>query len=125
MAVKSLDLCWINVTDLDKSTEFFSKVLGLKVEQVSKENGWVELQGSVGGARLGLAQSASEESWGKPSYGRNAIVTFRVDNLEKVKKDLQARNVQFVGDTIEVPGHVKMIFFNDLDGNNFQLVEML
>lgn len=120
--VKEIQLSWIVVTDLKAAIKFYEDVVGLKLTQNSEEFGWAEMSGQEGGALLGIAQSNAEEEV-KP--GQNAIVTFTVENIDIAKADMAKKGAQFIGNIIEIPGHVKMQTFNDKDGNRFQIVEML
>ncbi len=122
MSIKNFGLAWIVVADLKKAVEFYTKTIGLKLNEYNVDFGWAELAGHDGGAILGIAQT-SEQELVKP--GQNAVVTLSVENLQKSKTDLTAKNIKWVGDVIEVPGHVKMQYFRDPDGNLFQLVEVL
>lgn len=122
--IKSSEMSWIVVSDINKAREFFTKTLGLKEQQVSLEFGWVELGGEEDkGAQIGLAQANEEMSEFKA--GSNAIITFSVDDIVSAKADLEKKGVKMHGDIVEVPGHVKMQTFSDPDGNVFQLVEVL
>jgi catechol 2,3-dioxygenase-like lactoylglutathione lyase family enzyme len=120
MAIKRIDLAWVTVADFERSKKFFVETLGLVTLCSEDEQGWLELVGEDGGAVLGVGKS-SKQSDDKP--GQNAVITFTVDDLLKTKKLLEAQGVIFIGDVIEVPGHVKMIFFTDPDNNKYQLVE--
>jgi predicted enzyme related to lactoylglutathione lyase len=123
VSVKSIDLCWITVSDLAKAQEFFTKTLGFKLHERDTNLGWLELKGEVGGAMLGVAQFKGGCSAEKP--GSNAVATLKVDNIVAAKATLESKGVTFLGDIIEVPGHVKLASFTDFDGNKFQLVEEL
>lgn len=120
--VKEIALSWIVVSDLPKATKFFTECVGLKISQASEEYGWVELSGYEGGATLGLAAVGAHNPI---SPGHNAITTFTVDNIEKATADFSKKGVKLIGEIMEVPGHVKLQLFADLDGNKFQLVEDL
>ena len=119
-----MDLAWITVNDLEKSKKFFTEVLGLKVSSGSDEHGWLELQGKDGGALLGVGQSRGGNQ-DQVNPGQNAIMTMTVDDIVQAKEMLETKGIKIVGDIIEVPGHVKMLMFTDLDGNKFQVVQML
>lgn len=121
-AAQSSKLAWIVVNDLDKAIHFFTEVVGLKVLQRSDEWGWAELGGPDGGSELGIAL-ASMEMHVKP--GQNAIMTFDVADILKSKSEMSKKGAKLLGDIIEVPGHVKLQFFQDPDGNLFQLVQQL
>lgn len=122
MAIKNFGLAWIVVADLQKALDFYITTIGLKLNEHHPEFGWAELAGEDGGAILGIAQGNDKELI---QPGQNAIVTLTVDNLAQSKAELTQKHVKWVGDVIEIPGHVKMQFFKDLDGNTFQLVETL
>jgi predicted enzyme related to lactoylglutathione lyase len=121
MTIKGIHLIWINVSDIKKAVEYYTKVIGLTLKEFNQEFGWAELQGQDG-TRLGIAQA-------NPKFGTkagiNAVATITVDNLEKYKVKYKKDGVNLVGDTLEVPNEVKMQTFQDADGNTFQLVELL
>ena len=124
MVVKRSDLSWILVSDINKAKKFFTEVLGLEIRSDTPEYGWVELMPKEGGAALGIGQYNPQ--YGKDAKpGENAIITFTVDDIVKAKALFQEKNVTLLGDIVEVPGHVKMLFFADADGNKFQLVQVL
>lgn len=122
MSINKLDLGWVTVSDFKKSKKFFVDTLGLELNSEADEYGWLELQGHLGGAKLGVAQMNERESH-KP--GSNAVLTFTVDNIEQKKRDLESKGVKFTSDIMEVPGHVKLATFVDPDNNTFQLVQVI
>jgi predicted enzyme related to lactoylglutathione lyase len=121
--IKRSDLAWITVSDINKAKKFFTEVLGLELRADTPEYGWIELMPKEGGCALGVGQSNPEGDDVKP--GSNAILTFTVDDINAMKAVLEKNNVTILGDIVEVPGHVKMLFFSDLDGNKFQIVQMI
>lgn len=48
-----------------------------------------------------------------------------VENLEEAKHTMKERGAHFIGDVIEIPGHVRLQSCVDLDGNRFQLAQSL
>lgn len=124
MNLKSMNLAWIVVNDLKKAIKFYTETVGLKLMEFNEQFGWAELEGSEGGARMGLAQAQlkSEED---VQPGQNAVLTFTVQNLEKAIAELIEKGAKLVGKVQEVPGHVKLQTVSDIDGNRFQLVEIL
>lgn len=124
MKVKNIGLAWIATADITKAKDFFSNTLGLEVTADSQEHGWLEFKAAGSSFLLGVGE-VKEESENSPVMpGYNAVVTFTVDNIEETKKELEAKQVD-IYDIVEVPGHVKMAFMQDADGNVFQIVEML
>jgi len=118
-----MTLSWITASDLTKTKEFFTDTLGLKKTTDVAEYGWCEFLGQEGGMYLGVGQSRGAEDLVKP--GQNAVVTMVVDDIMQAKTELESKGVRFLDEIIEVPGHVKMVTFQDFDGNKFQLVEEL
>ena len=121
MDVKGIHLSWIVVSNIESAIKFYTETVGLTLMEFSKEYGWAELMGKDG-ARLGIAQHNSSS---EVAIGGNAVVTISVADIEKAKLGFLAKNVQLIGDIIEVPGHVKMQTFKDTDGNTFQLCQLL
>ena len=122
MTVKKIGLAWITVSDFNKSKDFFKNVLNLDIHEYQDLYGWAEFKGSNEGCLLGVAKSCDQDPCNlKP--GANAIVTFTVDNLDQSMAELKGKGVVFVGDVMVVPNGPKMIYFKDLDGNVFQLVQ--
>ena len=120
--IKSIDLAWIAVESIKKSLHFFTETLGMKISSGDEKYKWVELVGNNGGMLLGIAETLPE-SIVKP--GQNAVITITVESLNQAYDMLMKNGVNFIGDIMEIPGHVKMIWFKDIDGNAFQLVEKL
>ncbi|HSX14167.1 MAG TPA: VOC family protein [Chlamydiales bacterium] len=122
MKVNEIGLCWIVVKDIKAAVKYYTEVVGLKLAEFNEEYGWAELTGQKDGSRLGIAQ---ESPHCDTKAGQNAVVTFSVDNLDKVKAAMIKKGAQCEGDVIEVPGHVKMQTVVDADGNRFQICELL
>lgn len=120
--IKSSDLSWIVVSDIKKARKFFTEVLGLKESSFNDDFGWLELQGAEGGAYIGVAQEGAEKEM---QLGKGAVITLTVDNIEKTRKEFQKKKVKLIGDLVDVPGYAKMQLFSDLDGNMFQLIEII
>lgn len=124
MIAKRSDMAWIHVSDIQKAKKFFTEVLGLEIRQDTPEHNWMELVAKDGGSALGVGQY-------NPNFGQqvkpgdNAIVTFTVDDIVISKAEFEKAGVTLIGDIVEVPGHIKMLFFTDFDGNKFQIVQLL
>jgi predicted enzyme related to lactoylglutathione lyase len=124
MNLKSMNLAWIVVNDLKKAIQFYTQTVGLKLMECNEQFGWAELEGNEGGARVGLAQ-VQLKSEDNVQPGQNAILTFTVQSLEKAIAELLKKGAKLIGGVEEVPGHVKLQAVSDIDGNRFQLVEIL
>src|SRR3569832_1053650 len=117
----SMDLAWIVVDDFKAAVKFYTDVVGLKLMEIHEEMGWAELQGKDG-ARLGIGK---KHEMNPILPGQNAILTFTVTDLDQTKADMIQKGAQCIGDVHEVPGHVRMQLVKDLDGNQFQLIQVL
>lgn len=121
--IKKIPLCWIVVKDLKKALDYYTRVVGMKLEVHDETFGWAELTGKEeGGARLGIAQQSDNEAIGP---GQNSVITLEVEDLDKASKELKAKGAHLKGDPLVIEGHVKMQLFVDPDGNHLQLVEVL
>jgi predicted enzyme related to lactoylglutathione lyase len=107
MLVKNIGLPWITVADMNKAKKLYIDTLGLKIHEENKEAGWLEVK--VGNSVLGICQ-AQQYSSDKP--GQNAVLTFTVDDIILAKKTLKQKNVQFVGEIMELPGVFKVASFH-------------
>jgi predicted enzyme related to lactoylglutathione lyase len=121
MAVKGMYLSWIVVKDLKKALDYYTNVVGLKLNCHHEDYHWAELQGEDGSI-LGIGQENDEYG---VKAGVNSIVTITVDNLDEAIAKRREQGMKFIDEVVEIPGHVKMITFEDPDGNHFQLVEKL
>lgn len=122
--VNRSDLSWIMVSDINKAKKFFTEVLDLEVRADTPEYGWIELVAKDGGMALGVGQFNPEYGT-QVKPGQNAVVTFTVDDIQAAKNEFIKKSVTLLGDITEVPGHVKMLFFTDADGNIFQVAQLL
>jgi len=121
MKTKGIFLSWIIVKDVPAAIKFYSEVVGLELKEYHKEFGWAELKGPEG-SLLGIGQ---EDPQNPITAGSNAVVTVTVEDIEDAKRHFNNKGAKLVGETIEIPGHVKLQTFVDVDGNNFQLVQDL
>ncbi|HEV8051813.1 MAG TPA: VOC family protein [Parachlamydiaceae bacterium] len=121
MQTQGIFLSWIVVKDVPKAIQFYTEVAGLKLKEYHKEFGWAELSGPSG-CLLGIAQENAEES---VKAGGNAVITITVDDIETAKTHFAEKGADLIGETLEIPGHVKLQTFVDVDGNTLQLVENL
>ena len=122
VAVKKIELISLSVTDLAQAKKFFTQTVGLNLVKDCPEFGWLELCGTDGGTTLGIGKK--NEQCGNMDQ-KNAVISLTVDDIVATKADFEAKGVKFNGDIMEVPGHVKLAFFADSEGNEFFLAENL
>jgi predicted enzyme related to lactoylglutathione lyase len=106
------------VTDLQKSIDWYQNNLGFKLAYRLEEMGWCELTTSVERVNIGLSQVETVKAGGPTP-------TFGVKDIEHARSQLESSGVRFDGDTIEIPQMVKLATFFDPDGNSLMLYQML
>jgi len=121
MKAEGIHLSWIVVKDVEKALKFYTEIVGLELLEFNKEFGWAELKGK-NGCTLGIAQENLEHN---EMAGKNAVVSITVADLAKAIDHFKKKGVKLIGDVLEIPNHVKMQTFQDVDGNTFQIVECL
>lgn len=125
--IVGIHMVWVVVKDLDKAIQYYTETLGLALQDLSKEYGWAELSGPTG-SRIGLAQHNEKSGeWDATNVkpGQNAVITFTVKDINAAIESYSQKGVRLLGKVMEVPGEVKLQTFQDLDGNLFQLAELL
>lgn len=120
MKAKGIQLAWIIVKNLEKAIEFYTKVVGLELKEYHKEFRWAELAGPEG-AILGIGENTEDPT--TIEAGANAVVTISVVDIEQARAHFTKNGAKLVGEVVEIPGHVKMQTFVDVDGNTMQLVQ--
>lgn len=114
-------LSWIVVKDFETAIEFYTKIAGFTLKEKSSEYKWAELSGPTGSI-LALTEEGGCSAF---KAGSNAITSISVENIEEARKFFQSKDVNLIGDIMEIPGHVKIQTFSDKDGNIMQLVQVL
>jgi predicted enzyme related to lactoylglutathione lyase len=101
------------VTDINRSRDFYEKVIGLKVTMESAGGKWIEFDIGPGTFAIG-----SYPDW-KPS-GDGTLAAFEVDDINAEIARLKSHGVKVVMDVMETPVcHFAMIA--DPDGNKLML----
>ena len=114
MIVERTDFVSVPVTDLEKSTAWYRDTLGL--EQIG-EGAWPEFQ---------LGENVSIYLLDPTNIGQEfrgphtSSIALRVADVEEARRELEARGIDFRGDTFDT-GVCHMAFFSDPDGNEFML----
>ena len=108
------------VKDLDASIAWFKDVLGFDETFKVAEAGWAEVSTSAEGVSIGLSETEEQ-------VDRSGGVTpvFGVDDIGAARAELEAKGVKFDGDTVELPGMVKLATFFDPDGNRYMFAQSL
>lgn len=103
--------CALNVTSFDRSIDWYTSVLGMKLLYRMDDIAWCELETSVARVTVGLSQVETV------AVGGGATLTFGVTDIEAAKAALDAAGVRQDGPIADVPGMVRYLTFYDPDGN--------
>jgi predicted enzyme related to lactoylglutathione lyase len=110
--VERVDYIRVPVTDIDEAKQFYGEVLGLRRDAHARYEFW------AGDTCLGIWEP---ERLGMPfEPQRNAHLALHVEDVEAARHDLEAKGVEFSGDTFDT-GVCHMAFFRDPDGNDLML----
>ena len=107
------------VRDLEASIAWFQDTLGFVETFKVPEAGWAEVSTPAEGVTIGLNQGAETPA------GGGATPVFGVTDIAAARAELEGKGVRFQGDTVELPGMVKLATFVDLDGNAYMLAQSL
>ena len=108
----------VGVSDLDRSIDWYTDVLGLELVYKLDQYGWCEMSMATKHVTIGLGQS--EEV--KPG---STTPTFGVLDIDAARRYLESKDVRFDGETYEIEGMVKLCTFYDPDGNSYMLAQSL
>jgi catechol 2,3-dioxygenase-like lactoylglutathione lyase family enzyme len=108
----------IRVRDIKISKEFYIDTLGLEL---------IEEMGNFFAARAGGVRLSFFGGYEKPDNPEDiktgVSLILRVDNLDTAKNELSAKNIEPLGDVIDIPNFHKFLEYEDSDGNVFFLAE--
>jgi catechol 2,3-dioxygenase-like lactoylglutathione lyase family enzyme len=113
--VARTDFIGVNVTDRERSSEFYGSTLGLKRNPVSSDE-WPEFEAE----NVGLVLSTPEQKGGgeyRPEFG----LALRVPDVAQSMERLAGAGVQFEFPEPYDSGVCHMAFFEDPDGNGLML----
>jgi catechol 2,3-dioxygenase-like lactoylglutathione lyase family enzyme len=107
-----VDTVGVPSTDTERSRRFYVDTLGLRPD----ENAWNEFW--VGETCFAIWEPARFGAEFRPQA--NSIVLLRVDDVPAARSELEARGVEFEGETFDT-GVCLMANFTDPDGNPLTL----
>jgi catechol 2,3-dioxygenase-like lactoylglutathione lyase family enzyme len=113
MDVERVDFVSFLTEDIPRAKRFYAEVLGLEVE-TEAEN---DMEFRAGQVTLDIFNPASI---GQPFAPSPAGLALGVPDVAAARADLEAKGVQFDGETVDT-GVCHMAFFKDPDGNALML----
>ena len=114
MIVERTDFISVPVQDLERAAEFYRDTLGL--EQVG-DGGFPEFQL---GENVSVYLIDMESIGQKFTAPHTAHIALRVPDVEEARRELEAKGVEFHGETRD-SSVCHMAFFSDPDGNALML----
>jgi catechol 2,3-dioxygenase-like lactoylglutathione lyase family enzyme len=112
VAIAGLDFVAIPSQDPDRSAQFYVETLGLRLDEKAKYEFW------AGDTCLSIWEP--DKMGGSFAPQRNAHVALHVEDMEAARAELEAKGIEFLGDTFDT-GVCYMAFFRDPDGNDLML----
>ena len=108
-----------SVRDLDASVAWFKDTLGFEEVFKAPEVGWAEVASPTEGVSIGLGQNEEVDGRG------GTTPVFGVRDIGAARAELESKGVRFDGETVEIPGMVKLATFFDPDGNSYMFAQSL
>ena len=113
IVVEHVDFVSLLTQDIPRAKRFYGEVLGLEIETEGPD----DMEFRLGQVTLDIFNPASQGQLFAPSLGGLAL---RVPDVAAARAALEAKGVQFEGETIDT-GVCHMAFFHDPDGNQLML----
>jgi catechol 2,3-dioxygenase-like lactoylglutathione lyase family enzyme len=110
--ISRLDFVAIPSQDAVRAAAFYRDVLELRPDEKAQFEFW------AGETCLSIWEPDKVGRTFAPQ--RNGHVAFHVDDVEAARAELEAKGVEFLGDTFDT-GVCHMAFFRDPDGNDLML----
>ncbi len=108
----SLDFVAVPSQDAERSRTFYGETLGLRADDNAQYEFW------VGATCLGIWEPEKMGMTFSPQ--KNAHLALHVDDVAAARAELEAKGVEFTGDTFDT-GACHMALFTDPDGNDLML----
>jgi lactoylglutathione lyase len=118
-----MKFCWvtINVKDMDKSMDFYTRIVGLSVDRIMKPNPKMQI------AFLGSGETKVELIYDPVqdfrNFGKDISVGFEVDSVDQMIKKLQENGIGIESGPHQPNPTIKFIYVFDPNGLHIQFVE--
>jgi len=110
--ITKTDFIGIPSTDADRSRAFYVETLGLRPDENGRYECW------AGDTCFAIWEPAKQGMAFAPQ--KNAHPALHVEDVEAARTELEAKGVEFAGDTFDT-GVCHMALFTDPDGNDLML----
>jgi len=110
--ITKVDFIGVPTQDPDRAREFYVETLGLRADPKSDYEFW------AGDTCFGIWEPEKQGMTFEPQ--RNAHPALHVDDVEAARSELEAKGVEFMGDTFDT-GVCHMALLRDPDGNDLML----
>ena len=112
MKIERVDTVGVPSRDGKRSRQFYVETLGLRPDERSWNEFWI--------GETCFAIWYPEQFGGEFEPQKNSIALLRVEDVEAARAELEAKGVEFVGETLDT-GVCHMATFLDPDGNELTL----
>lgn len=116
MHINKIYACWVYVSNLKRSKEFYEKI-GFTVKCIDSE--WIEFD--TGQTVFAILQRPKEKGKVEPEKTR---IMFEVADIKSARDELIRKNVRLVG-SIRNEKYGKLLTFEDPDGHWLELYEQV
>ena len=114
--ISGVDFVALPTHDIKASAEFYGETLGLHRSAYMPERNYAEFE--TGNLTLSVIDA---EKMGLEHNAMRHEIALHVDDVEAARKTLEARGVEFKGETFDT-GVCHMAFFDDPEGNALMLL---
>jgi catechol 2,3-dioxygenase-like lactoylglutathione lyase family enzyme len=112
------------VRDIERARAFFGSVLDLPLTVDGRAQGWCVFNGGEGLDLVVEAVPADAPADEQALVGRFSGISFKVDDMAAEYRRLLAAGVRFSGEPETQAWGGVLATFGDIEGNQFQLVQM-
>lgn len=114
-----LDFVTIHVADIEKSVDFYRRVLGMSAGRRFSPRPGMEIAFMGGGAQVELIHDPQAQ----PFQGRGISLGFNVADIEQTLALLKDNQVEIVYGPVAMPSGVKLLHARDLNGVELGFVQ--
>lgn len=125
-----LDHTAFQVSDLDRSIQFYERILGLELlsKTIDEEHQEAFAYFKLEGGNLELLQSLNtENAFQLPDLQSPYCphLALGCEDLDQLASDLGEKNIYIIKGPLEIPGMVKWLYIADPDNNIIEFVQWL